>query len=69
MLVETLIAQLRAERQRQGLTQAELADRAGYCRNAIYFLESGRRGVRLETIADCAEALGLQITFTSKAAV
>ena len=64
MLVETLIAQLRAERVRQGLTQAELADRAGYCRNAIYFLESGRRGVRLETIADCAQALGLRIALS-----
>ena len=68
MLVERLIAQLRTERQRQGLTQAELAAKAGYSRNAIYFVESGRRGVRLETIADCAEALGLEIALAPKAA-
>jgi DNA-binding XRE family transcriptional regulator len=58
--VTELIAGLRAERERQGLTQAQLAEKAGYCRNAIYFLESGRRGTRLETIADCAQTLGLR---------
>jgi transcriptional regulator with XRE-family HTH domain len=59
--VEEILTRLRAERERQGLTQAQLGEKAGYCRNAIYFLESGRRGVRLETVEDCARALGLRV--------
>ncbi len=56
-----LLARLRAERERQGITQVALAHAAGYSPNAIYLAESGRHGTRLDTAADCAQALGLRV--------
>lgn len=58
---QDLIGQLRAERKRQGLTQAEVADAAGYHSETVWAVERGRRGVRLDTVADCAQVLGLRI--------
>ncbi len=51
---------LRRARQAAGLTQAELAERAGLSRRGINDLERGvRRHPRQDTVALLAQALGL----------
>jgi transcriptional regulator with XRE-family HTH domain len=57
-----LIAALRAERERQGLSLAELAGRAGIDRAAIHKLEIGlNRNPTFATLERYAHALGAQI--------
>ena len=53
-------AALRAARKVSGLTQADLADRAGVARATIVQIEGGRG--RLPTLTACAAALGQTIT-------
>lgn len=55
---------IRASRQRQGLTQAELARRAGTSQPVISAYEHGRRDPTLETLRKLVEAGGerLQVT-------
>ena len=52
--------QVRALRQRQGLSQEALADAANLHRTHISLIERGQRSVRLETIERLARALGVQ---------
>jgi len=49
---------IRASRQRQGLTQAELAQRAGTSQPVISAYEHGRRDPTLETLRKLVEAGG-----------
>jgi DNA-binding phage protein len=57
-----LIAALRAERERQGLSLAELAERAGMDRAAIHKLEIGlNRNPTFATLDRYAHALGARI--------
>src|SRR5207302_3392388 len=51
---------LRLERQRQALTQEELAHRAGITRLAVSQLERGLVQPRLPTLRKLAEALGIK---------
>lgn len=53
---------LRAERKRQGLTQAQLAERAGLCRQKLIQLEQGKPGVALAAYAAALKALDLVLT-------
>lgn len=46
-------------RKLRGLTQAQLADRAGIARDTLSRLESGEGGVSLETVLRTLRALGL----------
>jgi transcriptional regulator with XRE-family HTH domain len=46
-------------RKLRGLTQAQLADRAGVSRDTLTRLESGTGGVGLETVLRVLRALGL----------
>lgn len=46
-------------RERQALSQAELAESAGVTRATIVSLESGRAGAQYETIRKLAKALGV----------
>jgi transcriptional regulator with XRE-family HTH domain len=46
-------------RKLRGLTQAQLADRAGISRDTLSRLESGTGGVSLETLVRTLRALGL----------
>lgn len=46
-------------RKLRGLTQAQLADRAGISRDTLTRLEGGARGVGLETLLRVLRALGL----------
>jgi len=51
---------LRLERQRQALTQEELAHRAGITRLAVSQLERGLVQPRIPTLRKLAEALGIK---------
>lgn len=53
-------ASIARERQRQGLTQAELARRMGRDQTYIARVEGGKRDPRWETVLDFARALGLE---------
>ena len=53
---------LRAARTRNGLTQAELAERARATRQAIVALEAGHETRALEVVFDTLAALGLELT-------
>ena len=52
---------LAAARAMAGLTQEELADRAGFHRTEISLMETGRRKPRLETILKLAGTLGIAV--------
>lgn len=44
----------------QGLSQEDLADRAGLHRTAVSFIERAQRSATLETVARLASALGVE---------
>ena len=50
---------LRAIRKKKGLTQAELAEKAGIAVNSVRLYEAGARLPKLDTIARMAVAMGL----------
>ncbi|MDP3792333.1 MAG: helix-turn-helix transcriptional regulator [bacterium] len=53
---------IREERHRQGLSQEELASRAGVHRTYIGMLERAEKNITLENIEKVAKALGLKIS-------
>ena len=53
-------AELRRIRERQALSQAELAERSGVSPATIVSLESGRAGAQYGTIRKIAQALGVE---------
>jgi DNA-binding XRE family transcriptional regulator len=60
-----LIAALRAERERLGLSLADVAGRAGMDRAAVHKLEIGlNKNPTVETVARYAEALGKRIEWS-----
>ena len=64
----TLIAALRAERERQGLSLADVAKRTGMDRAAIHKLEIGvSRNPTLATLNRYADALGVRVEWSLKA--
>jgi DNA-binding XRE family transcriptional regulator len=66
-LFRELIAALRAERQRQGLSLTDLAERTGMERAAIHKLEIGlNRNPTLATLTRYAGALGARIEWALK---
>ena len=62
--VATAGALLREARLRSGLTQAELARRAGVTQSVISAYESGRRQPALTTLASLIWSAGLEMTVT-----
>jgi transcriptional regulator with XRE-family HTH domain len=50
---------LRAQRQRQGITQRELAELAGITQGSVWKLEAGHRGAYPKTIRRLCQALGI----------
>ena len=62
-----LINRLSGERIRQGLTQEELARKAGLKQSAVARMESVKSIPRLDTVLKVADALGLEMTFVQKA--
>ncbi|MBP5744439.1 MAG: helix-turn-helix transcriptional regulator [Oscillospiraceae bacterium] len=61
-----LINRLSGERIRQGLTQEELAGKAGLKQSAVARMESVKSVPRLDTVLKVADALGLEMTFEQK---
>lgn len=58
---------LRDARKAQGLTQAELAERAGVARSWLARVEAGHRGAEFETLLRLLDALGMNLTLTPPA--
>ncbi|WP_234804807.1 helix-turn-helix domain-containing protein [Mycobacteroides abscessus] len=52
---------MRRERQRQGMTQEQLALASGVTRNVLIDAELGRRGLLYERLFDIAEALDVSV--------
>lgn len=53
-------ANIRAARIASGMTQGELAQRAGILRTSIVNIEGGKQRLPLATLYDIADALGMQ---------
>lgn len=53
---------VREERHKQGLSQEELASRAGVHRTYIGMIERAEKNITLENIEKVAKALGLKIS-------
>lgn len=62
MAVDVLAAAIYSERLRQGLTQAQLAERAGVTRHLVGRIERGHPAAEVGLVLGLVEALGLQIT-------
>jgi len=60
--VKSLAATLRSERERQGLSQTELAARAGLSQPHIGYIERGKRAPTVESLKRIALALGKTAT-------
>jgi transcriptional regulator with XRE-family HTH domain len=56
-----VVEKMRKIREKQGLSQQELADRAGVVKSTIYEAEVGRRIPRIQTLEKLADALGVEI--------
>ena len=59
-------AAVRAARERMGLTQAELARRAGVGLKFLYELESGKDTLRADKVLDVLEVLALELVVTPR---
>jgi transcriptional regulator with XRE-family HTH domain len=57
-------SKLRAIRALRGMTQADLAQRAGVSPTAIAEYETDKRDLRAATIRKLCEALGVRVTYT-----
>jgi len=62
ILVSAFAETLIAERKRAGLTQEELADRAGVSVRFISFIETGRRQPSLSALAAISAGLGISMS-------
>ena len=59
--MEALVGVLREERQRSGLSQTELAAKAGLSRPHVGYLETGERQPSVESLKRLAHALGTTV--------
>jgi transcriptional regulator with XRE-family HTH domain len=53
---------LRENRKRRGISQSELAKKAGFTKRAIQYWEKGEKSISLENADKLFKALGVQIT-------
>lgn len=58
-----LSEQIRIERKRKGLTQAELADKIGFSEMTVRRWESGERSPRMEEVEKLADVLGTSFEY------
>ncbi len=65
-LQEEMGKRLRAERERQGLTQQRVADMAGLDRSYYVGVEAGKRNVTFRTFCRMAHALGQDVAYFLK---
>lgn len=61
MLSQQIAESLKAERERQGLTQKTIAERMGCAETLVQKIEYHNRDFRLSTIERYAEALGVSL--------
>lgn len=54
---------LKSAREKKGLTQAQLAERAGFQPSAVSHFESGRRSPSFDNLKKLADALGVAIDY------
>ena len=59
-------AALQRERKRQGLTQTQLAEKAGLRQQTISAVEGGKRRSELQVIFDIMTALGLELSLGAR---
>ena len=59
--IETLAMRLKALREQRGMTQEQLAERAGISRGYLARLETARQDPRLSTLERLAKALRVNI--------
>ena len=65
--IRTLVgARLRALREEQGLSTAEVADKAGLAHSHISRIENGKYGLRVDTLHKVVSALGAEIRIEKK---
>jgi transcriptional regulator with XRE-family HTH domain len=64
--VSEIIGQLRAERERQNLSQVQLGQRLGVPQSQITRIERGASDIRLSTLLEVAHALGLEPVLVPK---
>src|SRR5690606_20969904 len=65
--MSTLFTQLASARHHLGLSQAQLADRAGLSRMAVQKAESGATDPRLSTLEVMARAMGMELMLVPSA--
>lgn len=53
---------LRENRKQRGISQSELAKKAGFTKRAIQYWEKGEKSISLENADKLFKALGVQIT-------
>ena len=56
-------SKLRAIRALRGITQAELASKAGISQTAVAEFEKDKRDLRTSTVVKLCEALGVQVVY------
>ncbi len=61
-------ARLRSLRERAGLTVADLAERSGLYRTAVWKLEAGQSAPTWDTVCRLADALGVGVEVFRRAA-
>lgn len=61
-LAAAIPGEIRAERARQNLTQADVFERAGMSKSAYLLIETGKRGAKMDQLEDIAEALGMRLS-------
>ncbi|WP_299443850.1 helix-turn-helix transcriptional regulator [uncultured Rhodospira sp.] len=60
-IVSIVADNIRAKRESMGLSQEELADRAGYHRTYISSIERGKRNISIVTLEKISIALGVSV--------
>src|SRR3546814_11525452 len=60
-MIISLVSELEALRKAAGLTQGQLADRAGLNRMTVQRLESGSLDPRVSTLLEMARAMGMEL--------
>lgn len=57
---------IRSERIKRGITQAELAKKSGFTREAVSYWENGHKSISLENADKLADTLSIEIIIGAK---